>query len=99
MRTVPRVGGPLSGFAPYLPVDLPRQMCSREAGSKEWCHYVLEDGPLYRFSGFCADLGCAGPEEIVGCDPPEEACDECGTYCTSSKECVEISGLYDEDDE
>lgn len=26
-----------------------------------------------------------------------EVCDECGTVCTSSKECVEISGLYDEE--
>lgn len=34
-------------------------------------------------------------------DPDEdddeiELCDECGSACTSSKECVEISGLYDE---
>jgi hypothetical protein len=25
----------------------------------------------------------------------EPLCRECGTACTSSKECVEISGLYD----
>lgn len=27
-----------------------------------------------------------------------DVCDECGMRCTSSKECVEISGLYDEQD-
>lgn len=26
-----------------------------------------------------------------------EVCDECGTCCTSSRECVEASGLYEED--
>lgn len=26
----------------------------------------------------------------------QEVCDECGTVCTSSKECVEASGLYDD---
>lgn len=26
----------------------------------------------------------------------EPLCQECGTACTSSKECVEISGLYDQ---
>jgi hypothetical protein len=26
----------------------------------------------------------------------EPLCRECGTACTSSKECVEISGLYDQ---
>lgn len=26
----------------------------------------------------------------------QEVCDECGTVCESSKECVEISGLYDD---
>lgn len=25
----------------------------------------------------------------------DEVCEECGTLCTSSKECVELSGLYD----
>lgn len=70
MRTVPRVGGPLDSYATHLPDDLPAQMCSREAGSKEWCHYVLEDGPLYRFSGFCADLGCTGPTNFTECAPP-----------------------------
>lgn len=27
----------------------------------------------------------------------DEICEECGTACTSSKECVEISGLYEEE--
>lgn len=27
----------------------------------------------------------------------DDVCDECGTACSSSKECVEISGLYDEE--
>ncbi len=27
-----------------------------------------------------------------------ELCDECGTACTSSKECAGLSGLYDEEE-
>lgn len=45
----------------------------------------------------------AVPEELPGqlslfdtWQDYEPLCDECGTTCTSSKECVEISGLYDQ---
>jgi len=37
--------------------------------------------------------GCSREVQAIYAD---EVCDECGGECTSSKECVEISGLYDE---
>lgn len=37
---------------------------------------------------------CEGPS--CWCAPPQNICNECGTACTSSKECVQISGLYDD---
>lgn len=41
---------------------------------------------------------------LDGCTPDvqaehaDEVCDECGGWCTSSTECVEASGLYDDAD-
>jgi hypothetical protein len=34
--------------------------------------------------------------QYLGWPDTDEVCDECGTACTSSKECTEASGLYDE---
>lgn len=51
--------------------------------------------PLFTVDGCDAKTQAQYADEI--CSNP--ICDECGTACTSSKECVELSGLYDEDDQ
>jgi hypothetical protein len=71
MRSVPQIGGPAAGVAQYLPNDLPVTMCSRQPGSLEWSHYCLAVGPVYLFTGMCADLGCTPFSEFKECDPPE----------------------------
>ncbi len=38
------------------------------------------------------------PQDGTTSTSTQELCDECGTACTGSKECVEISGLYDEEE-
>lgn len=44
-------------------------------------------------------LGAAAPCPCgrVGCQ--DELCDECGWHCTSSRECVELSGEGDDGDD
>lgn len=55
----------------------------------EWTVIKRGDHTLYRVSDRVIDH--------VSWDELDEVCDECGTACTSSKECVEISGLYGEE--
>lgn len=38
-----------------------------------------------------------GCDEEIRAEHADEVCDECGGCCTSSKECVEASGLYADD--
>lgn len=47
--------------------------------------------PLFRYLTDAEYVGLA--ETWMDYEP---LCVECGTACTSSKECVEISGLYDQ---
>lgn len=43
------------------------------------------------------DLNSEQPDEQCdGCPICEGVCEECGQHCSSSKECVELSGLYDD---
>ena len=59
---------------------------------------TLFDGPYYLATH---KDGVPNPLVLFECwqdgRAVEEICEECGTVCTSSKECVGISGLYEED--
>lgn len=56
--------------------------------------------PLFSLAGCDTRTRAEFADEV--CHDPTcwctgEVCEECGTVCTSSKECVETSGLYHDD--
>lgn len=67
-----------------------------------WCADPIERAKPERQETCAGDTCWCAPLKRPEPEPEPEAdevCDECGTACTSSKECVELSGLYDEDDQ
>lgn len=52
---------------------------------------------MSELEGQMALFNLDGCEADVQAEFADELCEDCGGQCTSSKECVETSGLYDDE--